>query len=95
MCSDYIAKLRIFNERFIYYYKNYNIFVDSNSSGAGASSSSSNNEFLLPTDQFTEADVSEIIKMGFSRDKVIFELRGANGSKTQAIAALIAKSLKF
>jgi len=42
-----------------------------------------------------ESTVQEIVQMGFARDQVIFELRRFNGDKTQAIAALIAKSLKF
>lgn len=64
--------------------------------GAGTSSSSSaGQESILPTDQFNENDVAEIVKNGFPRDRVISELRTANGNKTQALAALFAKSLKF
>lgn len=52
-------------------------------------------DIILPTDQFTETDVAEIVKNGFPRERVIAELRSANGNKTQALAALFAKSLKF
>lgn len=50
---------------------------------------------ILSTDNFTEADLSELTKHGFPRDDAIFELRTANGNKTHALAALFAKSLKF
>ncbi|GJQ70619.1 hypothetical protein Trydic_g23011 [Trypoxylus dichotomus] len=50
---------------------------------------------ILPNDKFTEADVSELVALGFTRDKVFYELRQFNGDKTQATAALFAKSLKF
>lgn len=50
---------------------------------------------ILPTDKFTEADVREVQALGFTRDQVFFELRRFNGDKTQAIAALFAKSLVF
>lgn len=50
---------------------------------------------ILPTDNFTEKDLGDIIKLGFSREQVIAELRRFKGDKTQAIAALFAKSLKF
>lgn len=46
-------------------------------------------------EKFTEADVNDLVKLGFKRDDVITELRNQNGNKTQATAALIAKSLKF
>lgn len=69
------------------------------SSAAGGSTSesspSSSNLTILDTDNFTEADIAEITKLGFTRDKAIFELRAANGNKTHALAALFAKSLKF
>lgn len=68
------------------------------SSAAGPSESSataSSNLTLSPIDNFTEADIGEITKLGFTRDKAIFELRAANGNKTHALAALFAKSLKF
>lgn len=50
---------------------------------------------VMPNDKFTEADVKEIEAMGFPRPSVLRELRSANGNKTQAMAALFAKSLKF
>lgn len=66
------------------------------SSGARTSTSPSPaRDIILPTDQFTESDVVEIVKNGFQRERVIAELRSANGNKTQALAALFAKSLKF
>lgn len=49
----------------------------------------------MPGDRFTESDVRELISLGFSREQVISELRRFNGDKTQATAALFAKSLKF
>lgn len=79
-----------------------------NSQAAGASTSRTNpggnhpltaitnqNQNVSPSDKFTEADVSGLVSMGFSREQVIFELRRFNGDKTQATAALFAKSLKF
>lgn len=50
---------------------------------------------ILSSDKFSENDVAELIALKFTRDQVIFELRRFNGDKTQAIAALFAKSLKF
>jgi len=44
---------------------------------------------------YKDETVEELLKMGFQRDKIIFELVRFNGDKVQAIAALIAKSLKF
>lgn len=66
-------------------------------SGAGPSTNNSNNSktTIQPSDKFTEADVNDIIKLGFSREQAIAELRNFNGNKTQATAALFAKSLKF
>lgn len=46
-------------------------------------------------DNFTEATVNDIVKMGFPRERVIAELRSAKGNKTQAVAALFAKSLRY
>ncbi|XP_019868049.1 protein DDI1 homolog 2 isoform X4 [Aethina tumida] len=46
-------------------------------------------------DKFGEQDVQELCAMGFARDQVLFELRRFDGDKTQATAALFAKSLKF
>lgn len=50
---------------------------------------------ILPTDKFTEGDVAELMKNGFKRQNVIEELRNFNGNKTQALAALFAKSIVF
>lgn len=71
------------------------------SGGAGASTSSSlsastdNNHRILPTDKFTENDVADLMKNGFKRNDVVGELRKFNGDKTQALAALFAKSFVF
>uniref|UniRef100_A0A1A9WGK2 UBA domain-containing protein n=1 Tax=Glossina brevipalpis TaxID=37001 RepID=A0A1A9WGK2_9MUSC len=46
-------------------------------------------------DNFSESDVSDLVRMGYKRDDVITELRRHNGNKNQATAALLAKSLKF
>ncbi|CAG7831243.1 unnamed protein product [Allacma fusca] len=64
---------------------------------AGTSSTrpSTENTPQVPADNFSEALVQEIVKIGFARDQVLFELRRFNGDKTQAIAALFAKSLSF
>lgn len=61
-------------------------------SDAGASSSK---QTIPTTDPFTENDIAELVKNGFSRESVIEELRNFKGNKTQALAALFAKSLKF
>ncbi|XP_059469573.1 protein DDI1 homolog 2 isoform X2 [Neocloeon triangulifer] len=50
---------------------------------------------IMPGDAFTEATVKEIMALGFNREQVISELRRFKGDKTQATAALFAKSLKF
>lgn len=50
---------------------------------------------ILPTDRFTESDVAELVALNFSRAQVIYELRKFGGDKTQATAALFAKSLTF
>lgn len=50
---------------------------------------------ILPTDRFTETDIKELTSLGFTREQVVSELRRFNGDKTQATAALFAKSLKF
>lgn len=62
---------------------------------SAAQSQQNNNTIVLLTDKFTENDVAEIIKLGYKREDAILQLRKFNGNKTQAIAALIAKSLKF
>lgn len=60
---------------------------------AGASTSSSSS--TAASDNFSENDIAELMKNGFTRASVIEELRKFNGNKTQALAALFAKSLKF
>lgn len=72
------------------------IFSDdaSTSKPQNSSDNKSKNE-IQSNDKFTEADVIEIVNLGFSRNQAIYELRHFNGDKTQAIAALFAKSLKF
>nr|CAD7199178.1 unnamed protein product [Timema douglasi]CAD7408073.1 unnamed protein product [Timema poppensis] len=50
---------------------------------------------VLPTDRFSDSDVKELVSLGFTREQVIAELRRFKGDKTQATAALFAKSLKF
>ncbi|XP_065363273.1 protein DDI1 homolog 2 [Calliphora vicina] len=61
---------------------------------SGACSTSTANA-IAAGDKFSESDVNDLVKMGFKRDDVITELRRNYGNKTQAIAALIAKTLKF
>jgi DNA damage-inducible protein 1 len=63
--------------------------------GEGSKSSTTSNTQVLPSDKFSEGDVKEIAGLGFAREQVISELRRFNGDKTQATAALFAKSLKF
>ena len=66
------------------------------SSSASTSSPPVNNKLVvLPADKFTENDVTEMMKNGFQRQNVIEELRKFNGNKTQALAALFAKSIVF
>uniref|UniRef100_A0A2A4JI68 UBA domain-containing protein n=1 Tax=Heliothis virescens TaxID=7102 RepID=A0A2A4JI68_HELVI len=50
---------------------------------------------IMPNDNFGEAEVEEIMSLGFTREQAIVELRRFNGDKTQATVALFAKSLKF
>lgn len=64
-------------------------------SSASATVANTNTQNLLPSDKFSEGDIKELTAMGFSREQAIFELRRFNGDKTQATAALFAKSLKF
>ncbi|KAG5682453.1 hypothetical protein PVAND_011804 [Polypedilum vanderplanki] len=63
--------------------------------GFSASPSTSTATTLLPSDKFTENDISELAKNGFDRKACIEELRRFNGDKKQALASLFAKSLKF
>lgn len=81
--------------------------ISINSTASTSASSSSNNSnttnitqnlqntTIKPSDNFSEKDVEDIIKLGFKREDAIAELRRNNGNKTQAMAALFAKSLKF
>ncbi|KAB0798649.1 hypothetical protein PPYR_09645 [Photinus pyralis] len=66
----------------------------SNATNSNTATSSSPS-VILSNDKFTEADVAELVALKFTREQAIFELRRFNGDKTQAIAALFAKSLKF
>ncbi|XP_043206388.1 protein DDI1 homolog 2-like isoform X1 [Amphibalanus amphitrite] len=50
---------------------------------------------LTPTDKFSEADVASIVKLGFTRQQVVQELRRFNGDTTQATGALLARSLQL
>lgn len=67
------------------------------SAGSSSHSSSSTVDLnrILPSDNFTEQDVNELMKNGFQRARVIEELRHFNGDKTKALATLFAKSLVF
>ncbi|XP_053650857.1 protein DDI1 homolog 2 isoform X9 [Cherax quadricarinatus] len=75
--------------------------TSSNSSAASApskavaASASSPVDGTSEQDHFSESDVQEIIQIGFTRSQAIEELRRQNGNKTQAIAALFAKSFKM
>lgn len=64
-------------------------------SSAIPSSNTTDTQILSADDKFSENDVKELSNLGFSREQAIFELRRFNGDKTQAIAALFAKSLTF
>ena len=69
--------------------------IEKSSNDVPGSSSSDNRDRVLPTDKFNENDVAELMKNGFNRSRCIEELRNSKGNKTQALAALFAKSLKF
>lgn len=79
------------------------VYVNQSKAGTSTSAAPSTNrgvppdpaQSVMPGDKFTESDVKELISLGFSREQVISELRRFNGDKTQATAALFAKSLKF
>lgn len=65
---------------------------------AAASTSSgatTTNTTISSGDNFNENDVAELVKMGFTREEVLDELRRYNGNKSEATAGLLAKSLKF
>lgn len=48
-----------------------------------------------PKEKISEVAIAELMKHGFDRQSVIEELRKFDGNKTQALASLFAKSLKF
>lgn len=60
-----------------------------------SSSSSAAGEVLSAGDKFTEQDVQDIVKLGFTRKQALDELRQFSGDKKMASASLFAKSLKF
>lgn len=60
----------------------------------GQNASSSGTTLSGASTQFPESDISEVMKLGFSREQVIEELRRFNGDKNQAMAALFAKSFQ-
>lgn len=62
------------------------------STGSGATTT---NTTISSGDNFNENDVAELVKMGFTREEVLDELRRYNGNKSEATAGLLAKSLKF
>jgi len=49
----------------------------------------------ISSHSFKETDIIELIKLGFSREQVIQELKRFNGNKNEAMASLFAKILKF
>merc|ERR1711915_194453 len=61
---------------------------ESNSEKAGTSATD-----ILPTDNFKESDVVNMVSMGFNRADCIIELRKNNGDVNLAVAAMFAKSL--
>ncbi|XP_045470297.1 protein DDI1 homolog 2 isoform X2 [Harmonia axyridis] len=71
------------------------IASSSSSSQPMITSTTSNSFQISEGDKFTEQSVQEIVQVGFTREQAILELRRFNGDKTQAMAALFAKSLKF
>jgi len=72
---------------------------ESNSEKAGTSGTSSNtaaaaaSSDILPTDLFKEADVANMLAMGFPRAGCITELRKNGGDVNLAVAGMFAKSL--
>lgn len=69
--------------------------IDGQGTSSGQSRPVTLETTIYPHDPFTEATVKELEALGFTRAQVIAELRRFNGDKTQATAALFAKSLKF
>lgn len=90
-----------FNKEFISQSIHDECFRRNVSEGQGSSNQGSLNRpaaletTVYPHDPFTEATVKELEALGFTRAQVIAELRRFSGDKTQATAALFAKSLKF
>jgi DNA damage-inducible protein 1 len=73
---------------------------ESNSEKAGTSGTSTtaaaapaSSSDILPTDTFKEADVANMIAMGFPRASCITELRKNGGDVNLAVAGMFAKSL--
>merc|ERR1719474_899073 len=67
---------------------------ESNSEKAGTSGTTSSVPAtdILPTDNFKESDVVNMVSMGFNRADCIIELRKNNGDVNLAVAAMFAKS---
>jgi len=65
----------------------------SSSSAAAAASASVASSDILSTDKFKEADVANMMAMGFPRSGCITELRNNGGDVNLAVAAMFAKSL--
>merc|ERR1711970_1194071 len=63
------------------------------SSNAAAASASVASSDILSTDKFKEADVANMMAMGFPRSGCITELRNNGGDVNLAVAAMFAKSL--
>lgn len=68
---------------------------DNNTSSSTANSQASSANPDASQDNFSESDIQEIISLGFSRAQAVEEMRRQNGNKTQAMAALFAKSFKM
>merc|ERR1719228_131689 len=65
----------------------------SSSNTAAAASASVASSDILSTDKFKEADVANMMAMGFPRSGCITELRNNGGDVNLAVAAMFAKSL--
>merc|ERR1719378_365300 len=67
---------------------------ESNSVKAGASENANpSSSDILPTDNFKESDVANMVAMGLSREASIAELRKNGGDVNVAVATLFAKSI--
>ncbi|CAL8149309.1 unnamed protein product [Orchesella dallaii] len=75
--------------------KNKELNDGTNTSTSKSGTNTSSGTGPSPTHNFSEATVQKIMKMGFSREQVLKELANFNGDETQAIAALLVKSLQF